>query len=45
MLYPRADDVLPPAAAERLRAFLSSGDLPAGWVCVKARPATADPGR
>ena len=34
VLYPRADDVLPVAAAERLRAFLRSGELPPGWVCV-----------
>ena len=40
VLYPRADDVLSPAAAERLRAFLGSGELPRGWMCVKARPAT-----
>jgi regulator of cell morphogenesis and NO signaling len=40
VLYPRADDVLPPAAAGRLRAFLGSGDLPAGWICTKARPVT-----
>ncbi len=45
VLYPRADDVLPPAAAERLRAFLGSGELPEGWVCVRARPATPNPGR
>lgn len=42
VLYPRADDVLPPAAAGRLRAFLSTGELPEGWVCVKARPVTPD---
>jgi regulator of cell morphogenesis and NO signaling len=44
VLYPRADDVLLPAAAERLRAFLGSGDLPRGWVCVKARPVTRNAG-
>ncbi len=38
VLYPRADDALPAAAAGRLRAFLGSGELPEGWVCVKARP-------
>ncbi len=37
ILYPRADDVLPPAAVGRLRAFLGSGEFPGGWVCVKAR--------
>jgi regulator of cell morphogenesis and NO signaling len=44
VLYPRADDALPPAAAERLRAFLGSGDMPRGWVCVKARPMTRNAG-
>lgn len=38
VLYPRADDVLPPATADRLRVFLDSGELPEGWVCIKARP-------
>ena len=33
VLYPRVDDMLPPEAAERLRAFLGSGELPeAGYV-------------
>lgn len=45
VLYPRADDALPPAAAERLRAFLRSGELPEGWVCIRARPVTRDAGR
>ncbi len=45
VLYPRADDVLPQAAAGRLRAFLSTGELLEGWVCVKARPETRDAGR
>ncbi|HEX9042759.1 MAG TPA: hemerythrin domain-containing protein [Trebonia sp.] len=40
VLYPEADAVLSPAAAGRLRTFLGSGELPAGWVCVRARPAT-----
>ena len=44
VLYPRADDVLPPAAADRLRAFLGTGELPRGWVCVKARSVTSDAG-
>jgi regulator of cell morphogenesis and NO signaling len=45
-LYPRADDALAPAAAERVRAFLGSGDLPEGWVCLmKARSAPQSPGR
>jgi regulator of cell morphogenesis and NO signaling len=38
ILYPRADDVLPAAAAGRLRAFLTSGELPEGWTCIRARP-------
>lgn len=38
ILYPRADEVLPAAEADRLRAFLDSGQLPAGWICFKARP-------
>ena len=41
VLYPRADAVLPPAAAGRLRAFLDCGELPAGWVCAQARPEAA----
>lgn len=45
ILYPRADDALPPAAASRLRAFLGSGELPEGWVCTKARPVTRNAGR
>ena len=46
ILYPRADDALPPAAAERLRAFLGSGDLPEGWMCMlKARSAPQSPDR
>lgn len=46
ILYPRADDLLPPAAAGRLRVFLSSAELPGGWVCMlKARPVPGNPGR
>ena len=45
VLYPRADDVLSPAAAGRLRAFLGTGELPEGWVCVKARPVTPNVSR
>ena len=45
ILYPRADDVLPPAAAGRLRAFLGPGELPEGWVYTKARPVTRNAGR
>lgn len=36
-LYPAADATLTPEAATRLRVFLDRGDLPAGWVCLKAR--------
>ncbi len=46
ILYPRADDALPPAAAARQRAFLGSGDLPEGWMCMlKARSALQSPDR
>ena len=38
ILYPRADEALPAAEAGQLRAFLNSGELPAGWVCFNARP-------
>jgi len=38
ILYPRAGDRLPPDAASRLRAFLGTGELPDGWVCIRARP-------
>lgn len=40
ILYPQADQSLTPAAAARLAAFLDDGELPAGWVCIKARPAS-----
>ena len=45
ILYPRADDALPAAAAGRLRAFLSSAELPEGWMFIKARPVPENPGR
>jgi iron-sulfur cluster repair protein YtfE (RIC family) len=45
VLYPRADEVLSPAAAGQLQAFLGSGELPEGWVCIKARSVTPDAGR
>ena len=45
VLYPRADEDLSTAAAGRLRAFLGSGNLPEGWVCIRARPAARDAGR
>jgi hypothetical protein len=45
-LYPRADDLLPPAAADRLRAFLCSAEMPDGWVCrMKAGHLPGNPGR
>ncbi len=37
VLYPRADQVLPEPAAAKLREFASAGELPAGWVCIRAR--------
>lgn len=37
VLYPQADRVLPPEAADRLAGFLESGRLPDGWLCIKAR--------
>ncbi len=45
ILYPQADRALPAAAAGRLRAFLESGNLPDGWVCLKAQPVPQGPGR
>lgn len=40
VIYPRADEALPQPGADRLRAFLDSGESPRGWVCTKARPAS-----
>ncbi len=37
ILYPEVDRVTPEPVAERLRAFLDSGELPQGWVCERAR--------
>lgn len=37
IVYPQADVDLPDPVAARLRAFLDTGELPAGWVCAKAR--------
>jgi hypothetical protein len=45
ILYPRGDGALRTAVADRLRAFLGSGELPAGWVCIKARPTPSDAAR
>jgi iron-sulfur cluster repair protein YtfE (RIC family) len=36
-LYPELGRVVPKPRAERLRAFLDSGEMPAEWVCVRAR--------
>ena len=37
VLYPAADAEIFPATATTLRAFLESGTLPSGWVCIRAR--------
>ena len=37
VLYPQADQALTELATAKLREFLSSGELPAGWVCIRAR--------
>lgn len=37
ILYPRADEALTASATAQLRAFLDSGELPDGWVCLRAR--------
>lgn len=36
ILYPQADAVLTPEAAERLHGFIASGRTPEGWVCQSA---------
>lgn len=33
IIYPQADAVLTPEAAERLHGFIASGRTPEGWVC------------
>jgi iron-sulfur cluster repair protein YtfE (RIC family) len=38
VLYPVTDEALPAAVAERLLAFLDTGEMPQGWVCLRARP-------
>jgi hemerythrin-like domain-containing protein len=38
VLYPQADMVLTAPAAERLRAFIETGELPPGWVCQRYNP-------
>ncbi|NKZ07093.1 hemerythrin domain-containing protein [Actinomadura latina] len=37
ILYPELARVVPESRAERLRAFLDTGEMPAGWVCLRAR--------
>ncbi|MER7546345.1 hemerythrin domain-containing protein [Actinomadura sp.] len=37
ILYPQADAVLSPEAAEHLHGFLAAGRTPDGWVCQGAR--------
>lgn len=37
ILYSQADEILTGPATEQLRAFLDSGELPAGWTCHKLR--------
>jgi iron-sulfur cluster repair protein YtfE (RIC family) len=37
ILGPYADEALSTAEADRLRAFLDTGELPDGWVCFRAR--------
>lgn len=37
IIYPQADSVLSAEAGDELKAFLSSGQTPAGWVCATAR--------
>ncbi|NVI93106.1 hemerythrin domain-containing protein [Actinomadura sp. BRA 177] len=37
ILYPELDRVVPEPQAGRLRAFLDSGEMPAEWVCLRAR--------
>jgi iron-sulfur cluster repair protein YtfE (RIC family) len=36
VIYPEADDALPPDVAARLQELLETGELPDGWVCAKA---------
>ena len=37
ILYSQADAVLDDVAADQLRTFLESGQMPQGWVCERAR--------
>jgi iron-sulfur cluster repair protein YtfE (RIC family) len=36
VIYPAADESLPPDVAARLQELLETGELPEGWVCAKA---------
>jgi iron-sulfur cluster repair protein YtfE (RIC family) len=36
VIYPAADESLPPEAAARLQHLMDTGALPDGWVCAKA---------
>jgi iron-sulfur cluster repair protein YtfE (RIC family) len=36
VIYPAADESLPPEAAARLQQLMDTGALPDGWVCAKA---------
>ena len=36
ILYPHVDDALGVDEAQRLREFMETGTLPAGWVCKRA---------
>ena len=40
-IYAQADQALADEEAAKLAALLEACELPAGWVCIKARPATA----
>jgi hemerythrin-like domain-containing protein len=37
IVYPQADSALTPEAHAAMEAFLASGQMPAGWVCARAR--------
>ncbi|NKZ05255.1 hemerythrin domain-containing protein [Actinomadura latina] len=37
IIYPQADAVLPPEAADHLHRFIASGRTPEGWVCQGAK--------
>lgn len=37
VLYPQTDDALPAPTAAGVAEFLAVGEVPAGWVCIRAR--------